>query len=82
MKWTSETEITRTPCSQCGACITACREQASGVFSENTVLTIVQDCLTFYRSHSNGGDRFAEFFTNGDFTDIRISGDWTCIYRN
>ena len=56
--------------------------ELSGVFSEDTVLTIVEDCLSFYRSHSNGGDRFAEIFTNGDCTDIRISGGWTCIYRN
>jgi dissimilatory sulfite reductase (desulfoviridin) alpha/beta subunit len=33
-----------------------------GNFSEDAVLSIVQDCLAFYRSHCTGGERFAEIF--------------------
>jgi anaerobic sulfite reductase subunit C len=119
-------EITQSPCSQCEACVTACREQAiileagspaiqfdrclscgqciqvcptgtlgpavlgyrvllggklgrhprlarelSGIFSEEAVLAIVKDCLSFYRSHSKGGARFAEIFTDKAFEEIR-----------
>lgn len=125
-------EITQSPCSQCGACVDACREQAicletdlpliqferclscgkcieacptgtlgagtrgfrvllggklgrhprlarelSGVFSEDAVLSIVKDCLLFYRLHSNGGERFAEIFTEQAFEETSAG-----IYRN
>ena len=117
-------EITQSPCSQCGACVDACREQAicletdlpvihsdrclycgqcmqvcptgtlgagtrgyrvllagklgrhpklarelPGVFSEETVLSIVKDCISFYRLHSRGGERFAEIFTDKAFEE-------------
>lgn len=119
-------EITQNPCSQCEACVEACREQAvsladgspvirfehclscgrciqvcpagtlgagtrgyrvllggklgrhprlarelPGVFSEEAVLSIVKDCLAFYRTHSKGGERFADIFTDKDFEALR-----------
>ncbi|MFH0995247.1 MAG: 4Fe-4S dicluster domain-containing protein [Pseudomonadota bacterium] len=133
-------EITQNPCSQCEACMEACREQAifletglpvmqptmqptiqmdrclycgqciqvcptgtlgagtrgyrvllggklgrhprlarelSGVFSEKAVLSIVKDCLSFYRLHSRGGERFAEIFTEQAFEETSA-----CIYSN
>jgi anaerobic sulfite reductase subunit C len=125
-------EITQSPCSQCEACVEACREQAisletgspviqferclscgqciqvcptetlgagswgyrvllggklgrhprlarelSGVFSEDAVLSIVKDCLSFYRLHSRGGERFAEIFTEQAFEETSAG-----IYRN
>jgi len=123
-------EITQSPCSQCEACVDACREQAitldtgspviqpriqpriqidrclscgkcvevcptgtlgagtrgyrvllggklgrrprlaselPGVFSEEDVLSIVKDCLAFYRKNSRGGRRFAEIYTDEVF---------------
>jgi anaerobic sulfite reductase subunit C len=123
-------KIKRSPCSQCEACINACREEAisletgepviqferclacgkciqvcptgtlgagargyrvllggklgrhprlarelSGVFSEEAVLSIVKDCLSFYRQHSKDGERFAEIFTDKAFeeTSLRIN---------
>ncbi|MCX5883917.1 MAG: 4Fe-4S binding protein [Deltaproteobacteria bacterium] len=117
-------EITQNSCSQCEACVEACREQAisletelpviqidrclycgqciqvcptgtlgagtrgyrvllggklgrhprlarelSGVFSEDSVLSIVKDCISFYRRHSKGGERFAEIFTDKVFEE-------------
>jgi dissimilatory sulfite reductase (desulfoviridin) alpha/beta subunit len=117
-------EITKIPCSQCEACVEACREQAISletgfpeihsdrclccgqcmqvcptgtlaagtrgyrvllagklgrhpklarelpcVFSEEAVLSIVKECLSFYRLHSRGGERFAEIFTDTDFEE-------------
>lgn len=38
-----------------------------GIFSEDAVLSIVKDCLHFYRTRSTGGRRFAEIFTPQDF---------------
>ncbi len=129
-------KITQNPCSQCEACVDACREQAvcldaglpviqpkirierclacgkcievcptgtlgagtrgyrvllggklgrhprlarelPGVFSEDAVLSIVKDCLSFYRQHSKGGERFAEILTDKAFDEI-----CTYIYRN
>ncbi len=119
-------EITQSPCSQCEACVDACREQAisldsglpvihferclacgkcivvcptgtlragtwgyrvllagklgrhpklarelPGILSEEAVLSIVKDCLSFYRLHSKGGERFAEIFTDKDFEALR-----------
>lgn len=37
-----------------------------GIFSEDNVLSIVQECLGFYRSHITRGERFAEIFTDRD----------------
>ena len=123
-------EITQSPCSQCEACVEACREQAvflaegspviqfdrclscgkciqvcptgtlgdgvkgyrvllggklgrhprlarelPGVFSEDAVLSIVKDCLSFYRTHSKGGERFAEIFTDKDFEERSLCID-------
>jgi anaerobic sulfite reductase subunit C len=42
-----------------------------GIFSEDAVLAIVKDCLSFYRTHSKGGERFAEIFTDKDFEALR-----------
>jgi anaerobic sulfite reductase subunit C len=123
-------EITQSLCSQCEACVDACREQAvsldagspvvqpkiqidrclycgkcievcptgtlgagargyrvllagklgrhpklarelPGVFSEEAVLSIVKDCLSFYRLHSKGGERFAEIFTDKNFEALQ-----------
>ncbi len=133
-------EITPSPCSQCEACVDACREQAisleiglpviqpeiqidrclycgkcievcptgtlgagtrgyrvllggklgrhpwlarelPGIFSENAVLSIVKDCLSFYRLHSKGGERFAEIFTEQAFeeTSARIDRNYRLI---
>ncbi len=120
-------EITQTPCSQCEACVEACREQAvslsdespvirfdrclscgkciqvcptgtlgdgvkgyrvllggklgrhpqlarelPGVFSEDAVLSIVKDCLSFYRTRSKGGARFSEILSEKAFEEIRL----------
>jgi anaerobic sulfite reductase subunit C len=125
-------EITQSPCSQCEACVEACREQAialeagspviqferclscgqcvqvcptgtlgagtrgyrvllggklgrhprlarelSGVFSEEAILSIAKDCLSFYRQHSKGGERFAEIFTDKAFKEICL-----CLSRD
>ena len=48
-----------------------------GIFSEEAVLSIVKDCILFYRRHSKGGERFAEIFTDKDFEETSA-----CIYRN
>lgn len=48
-----------------------------GIFSEDAVLSIVKDCLLFYRLHSNGGERFAEIFTEQAFEETSAG-----IYRN
>jgi dissimilatory sulfite reductase (desulfoviridin) alpha/beta subunit len=40
-----------------------------GVFSEDAVLSIVKNCLAFYRTHSKGGERFAEIFTEQAFEE-------------
>ena len=48
-----------------------------GIFSEEAVLSIVKDCILFYRRHSKGGERFAEIFTDKDFEEKSL-----CTYRN
>jgi anaerobic sulfite reductase subunit C len=40
-----------------------------GIFSEEAVLSIVKDCLAFYRKNSKGGERFAEIFTDKAFEE-------------
>jgi anaerobic sulfite reductase subunit C len=125
-------EITQNPCSQCEACMDACREQVislgtglpviqrdrclycgqciqvcptgtlgvgtlgyrvllggklgrhprlarefPGVFSEDSVLSIVKNCISFYRLHCRGGERFAEIFTEKDFEETSA-----CIDKN
>ncbi len=127
-------KITQTPCSQCDACVAACREQAvrlddgmpaihfdrclscgrciqvcpagtlaagtlgyrvllggklgrhprlarelPGIFSQDAVLSIVRDCLSFYRSRSKGGERFAEIFTEQAFEEIRNRHDFSAV---
>lgn len=117
-------KISQIPCSQCEACVEACREQAislaegspviqfdrclccgqciqvcptktlgdgargyrvllggklgrhpklarelPGVFSEDAVLSIVKDSLAVYRTHSKGGERFAEILTDRVFEE-------------
>jgi dissimilatory sulfite reductase (desulfoviridin) alpha/beta subunit len=41
-----------------------------GIYSQETVLSIVRDCLSFYRTHSKNGERFAEIFTQLAFEDM------------
>ena len=38
-----------------------------GIYTEDEVLQIVADCLSFYKKQSTGGRRFAEIFTADDF---------------
>jgi dissimilatory sulfite reductase (desulfoviridin) alpha/beta subunit len=41
-----------------------------GIYSENEVLEIVSECLSFYKQNSTHGQRFAEIFTATDFKNL------------
>lgn len=41
-----------------------------GIYSETQVLTILKDCIRFYKQNSQHGQRFAEIFTESDFHDL------------
>ncbi len=38
-----------------------------GIYSEQEVASIVEDCIRFYKENSRNGQRFAEIFTEEDF---------------
>lgn len=120
-------EITAEPCSQCEACIDACREDAisldneaecpqidysrclncgkcmqvcptgtiaegtrgfrvqlggklgrhpqlaqelPGIYSEQTVIEIVRDCIRIYKQRSRHGERFGQILTAADFAEL------------
>ena len=42
-------------------------KELPGIYSEDKVLDIVKDCITFYKINSKMGERFAEIFTPADF---------------
>ena len=43
-----------------------------GIYPEERVLHIVEDCLDFYLQHSERGERFGEIFTSTDFENLAI----------
>lgn len=45
-------------------------KELPGIYSENEVLDIVRNCITFYKTNSKQGERFAEVFTLEDFKDF------------
>lgn len=44
--------------------------ELSGIYSENEVIDIVRDCITFYKENSKKGERFAEVFKPSDFNNL------------
>ena len=45
-------------------------KELPGIYTEEEVLQIVQDCLTLYKRRSTRGQRFAEIFTKKDFQKL------------
>lgn len=45
-------------------------KELPGIFTEEEVLQIVEDCLALYRRRSTGGRRFAEIFSEKDFIKL------------
>ena len=45
-------------------------KELPGIYSEDEVIDIVKDCITFYKENSKQGERFAELFTLVDFKDF------------
>lgn len=41
-----------------------------GIYPENSVLSIVEDCLAYYKENSRKGERFAEICTNAFVDDL------------
>jgi dissimilatory sulfite reductase (desulfoviridin) alpha/beta subunit len=41
-----------------------------GIFSEDQVVEIVQECLRFYKNRSRHGERFAHLFQDADFAEF------------
>ncbi len=50
-------------------------KELPGIYSEDKVLDIVKDCITFYKINSKMGERFAEIFTPADFKDFSARYD-------
>ena len=42
-----------------------------GIYSEDEVVSIVADCIAFFKQHSRGGKRFAEIFGEDDFENLK-----------
>ena len=40
------------------------------IYSEDEVISIVKDCIAYYKANSKQGQRFAELFTPADFKDF------------
>lgn len=45
-------------------------KELPGIFTEDEVIDIVKDCITFYKENSKQGQRFAEVFTPADFKNF------------
>lgn len=45
-------------------------KELPGIYSEDEVIDIVKDCITFYKENSKQGERFAEIFTSSDFKKL------------
>ena len=50
-------------------------KELPGLYSEDEVLHIVKDCVTFYKMNSKQGKRFAEIFTPDDFKEFSVRYD-------
>ena len=50
-------------------------KELPGIYSEDEVLDIVKNCITFYKINSKQGERFAEIFTPLDFKDFSARYD-------
>lgn len=47
-------------------------KELPGIYNEDEVLDIIKNCITFYKSHSKQGKRFAEIFTPHDFKEFSL----------
>jgi dissimilatory sulfite reductase (desulfoviridin) alpha/beta subunit len=45
-------------------------KELPGVYSEEQVLQIIQECIRYYKQHSQHGKRFAEILQPEDFAAI------------
>jgi dissimilatory sulfite reductase (desulfoviridin) alpha/beta subunit len=45
-----------------------------GIYSEDAVIEVVQDCIDFYKAHSTNGKRFAELLSIGDIVAYGKTG--------
>ena len=45
-------------------------KELPGIYSEDQVLQIVDDCLQFYTQNSKRGERFGQILTSADFEEI------------
>ena len=41
-----------------------------GIYREDQVLSIVEDCIDFYKQNSKHGERFAQIFIDPDFENL------------